>query len=361
MMLNKTQRTVSTMFCNEKIHRESTTADLTHRKQKNQSLQMNYTLNATDDYHKSNLNSLGWELTVCNALYPESSPCRKALHSGKSFGVLLYQFLEKKIPLDDVHRILEAGGGLGNLMHDFLSLNPRVEAAMIDISPYLLTRQKETLKEFAVNFQQTDILKTTAEELALFDLIIMNENLGDLPTLIANPAGRTSASADVSLLHRANYFIDKYGLQLQENENINIGALEIAEKFCRAGVKYIYLSEHSCEAVVPEHLQRYLHFTSSGNPEKISLYGHDEYTVKFSFLQKIAASFDYQILRGCFADFLRPDFNDRVQTALRLAVPQTAEQEIIRQFIYDLYKYEYLLLKKNPSPPGINNHCTGCK
>lgn len=45
---------------------------------------MSYTLNTTNHYHINDLNSLGWELTVCNALYPETSPCRKALQSNKS-------------------------------------------------------------------------------------------------------------------------------------------------------------------------------------------------------------------------------------------------------------------------------------
>ena len=56
------------------------------------------------------------------------------------------------------------------------------------------------------------------------------------------------------VLERLDYFNKKYNLPLglNENEHINIGAIEIVEKLCLAGIKYIYLSEHSCEAVVPE-------------------------------------------------------------------------------------------------------------
>lgn len=307
---------------------------------------MSYTLNTTNNYHINELNSLGWELTVCNALYPATSPCREALQSNNSFGVLLYRFLEKLFPLNKVSKILEIGGGLGNLMHDFLMLNPQIKATMIDISPHLLAKQKELLHRYAVDFREMDILQIDTGELSSFDLVIMNENLGDLPTLVADTVNKSLPADDISSFHRAGYFIDRYQLPVAPKENINIGALEILEKFCLAGIKYIYLSEHSCEAVVPDHLKSYLRFTASGNPEKIALKGHDEYTIKFSCLQKIAQKFDYNVVRGPFADFVKPDFNDRVRTALRLQVPLTGEQEILQHFVYDLYKYEYLVLTK---------------
>ena len=76
------------------------------------------------------------------------------------------------------------------------------------------------------------------------------------------------------------------------------------------------------------------------------LKGHDEYTIKFSHLEKIAVFYNYKVVRGQFADFLHPNFTDKVKTALRLETPFTSEQEIIRHFIYDLYKYEYMVLIK---------------
>ncbi|PKN10167.1 MAG: hypothetical protein CVU72_02085, partial [Deltaproteobacteria bacterium HGW-Deltaproteobacteria-7] len=81
---------------------------------------MGYFLNTTDDYHIRTLTSLGWELTVVNALYPDNSPCRRALQNNASFGAHLFHFLEDKIPLADLKTVLEVGGGLGYLMKDFL-------------------------------------------------------------------------------------------------------------------------------------------------------------------------------------------------------------------------------------------------
>jgi hypothetical protein len=259
---------------------------------------------------------------------------------------------------------------------------------MLDISPYLLAKQKEILQGSPVNFLEKDILQIEINSLSLFDMVIMNENLGDLPTLafysdthgykpqsnlrkylaascgvlypplrgivpLANSATlrlrnwsftNKDNSDDELSYEKAIDFIEKYQLSITEGESINTGAWEALENLCLAGIKYIYLSEHSCEAKVPAYLKPYIHFDSSGAPERIVLKGHDEYTIKISYLQRIAETFNYKVVRGPFADFLKLNFNDKVRTALCLSVPHTDEQEIIRQFVYDLYKYEYLIL-----------------
>jgi hypothetical protein len=177
----------------------------------------------------------------------------------------------------------------------------------------------------------------------------MNENLGDLPTLVTEQGKKNNSDQNITCFdERLEYFNKKYNLPLglNENEHINIGAIEIVEKLCLTGIKYIYLSEHSCEAVVPEPMKPYVSLQSAGIPEIISLKGHNEFTVKFSYLQKIAEMLNYKTRRGAFADFLPLNLNDKVRTALRLISPLNDEQEIIRQFVYDLYKYEYLVLIK---------------
>jgi hypothetical protein len=310
---------------------------------------MRYFINSTANYHQQDLNSLGWELTVCNSLEPINSPCRKVLASPYSFGQHLYNFLTGIIPLDDIRAVLEVGGGMGYLMRDFLNLNPRLRAKMIDISPYLLAKQKETLQPFEVDFELADILAVPSEALSGFDLAILNENLGDLPTLVTQQGKKNNSDQNIACFgERLEYFNKKYNLPLglNENEHINIGAIEIVEKLCLAGIKYIYLSEHSCEAVLPEPMKPYVSLQSSGIPEMISLKDHNEFTVKFSYLQKIAEMLHYKTRRGAFADFLPLNLNDKVRTALRLITPFNDEQEIIRQFVYDLYKYEYLILIK---------------
>ena len=219
---------------------------------------MKYFINSTTDYHQHDLNSLGWELTVCNSLEPVTSPCRKILSTPDSFGRLLYHFLKTIIPLDEIGSVLEIGGGMGYLMRDFMSLNSRLRAKMIDISPYLLDKQKEILQTHPVDFELADIFIVPSKNLTGFDLAILNENLGDLPTLVTSQNDAHEGNiADVK--QKLEHFNKKYNLSLglNEDEHINIGAMEMVEKLCLAGIQYIYLSEHSCEAAVPDGMKDY--------------------------------------------------------------------------------------------------------
>jgi len=309
-----------------------------------------YTLNSTRAYHVNQLNSLGWELTVCNALYPEKTPIRKMLARDDSFGHLLYDYVSQFVPLEGIRNVIEIGGGYGFLMKDLLDKNGSLRASMIDISPFLLGRQKEMLKEFDVSFKEEDFLETDPAILARFELAIMNENLGDFPTLIN--LGRDifeplNESSDPDL-RRAIRVFEKYGLERPSGEafNLNIGALEAVEKLCASGVRSIYLGEHSCEAVLPKHVQPFIHIESRGNPERISLMGHDEYTIKFSYLQQIAHTFNYASIRGPFADFILVPMTDNLRLILASGGRYCDEAEMICHFVEDLYKYEYLILMK---------------
>lgn len=306
-----------------------------------------YYLNTTDEYYLHDQHSLNWELTVCNALQSDESPCRKALRMNSSFGFQLFHFLNKFFPFSKLNTILEVGGGFGYLMHDFLTLAPSLNATMLDISPYLLEKQKQSLDGWNAEFVNRNILSMKISELQCYELAILNENIGDFPTLVAqSPDDSLNNSLTRYYLDKINYFQDKYCLTLPARENINIGALEVLDNLCLAGVQYIYLSEHSCEATLPSSIQPYINFPLTGTPERITLKNHDEYTVKFSQLEKLARAHNYTAFRGQFVDFLPLNCSDRVLTALRLVTPFTDEQEIIQQFVYDLYKYEYLILIK---------------
>ncbi|MBN1473099.1 MAG: class I SAM-dependent methyltransferase [Syntrophaceae bacterium] len=308
---------------------------------------MGYLLSTTENYHTKELNSLGWELTVCNALYPKNSPCRQILKNKASLGVNLYHFLKKYISFEDVRNYLEIGGGMGYLSYDFLEINSKLHATMLDISPYLLGRQKETLMKYEVNFELADVLKKEGNFFSRFDLVIMNENLGDLPALIPSGSDTTIHSEElIYYQNKAEHLSREYNLRFDDKEIINIGALTLLENVCLAGVKYIYLSEHSCEAAVPATLREFINIARAGFPEKISLKGHNEYTIKFSYLQKIAETFNYKVQSGPIADFLPLEINDKLTAILRTITPANDEQEIIQQFVYDLYKYEYLTIIK---------------
>jgi hypothetical protein len=310
--------------------------------------QMKYQINDTTDYHVGKLDTLGWELTVCNALEPEKSPCRSVLRRNASYGCLLYDYLDRFIPLGSLRRIIEIGGGYGYLMRDFLIRNPRLQAAMLDLSPHLLQKQRETLRRADVRFIEADIMHTPGRNLEGFDLALLNENLGDLPTLVDVPRDVLTSAVRLPdpVLEQARSLFHRYGIKASERErvNVNIGALNVLEKLCCAGVPHIFISEHSCEAMPPTPMQRYIQRRPTGNPERIRLRGHDEFTLRFSDLEKVARAYSYQVIRGLFADFLEFDFTDKLRYIVAGASTQSDEHEIIRHFIEDLHQYEYLVL-----------------
>ncbi len=310
---------------------------------------MNYEVNDTTDYHVHELDTLGWELTVCNALDPEDSPCRRVLNRNDSYGHLLYDYLCRFIRMRSLRKIIEIGGGYGYLMRDFISRNDAMQATMLDISPYLLQRQRQTLSPFGVCYIQADIMDVPSRELQSFDLAILNENLGDLPTLVDVPPDALASSRQDPdpLLEQVRSLFHRYAIDMPEDGRVtvNTGALSVLEKLCRAGIPCIFMGEHSCEAVAPEPWQHLVQLRSAGKPERIRLRGHDEYTIRFTDLEKIARAFQYRIIRGPFADFLAFDFTDKLRYIMA-ARSTHDEHEIIRHFIEDLYQYEYLVLIK---------------
>ncbi len=305
-----------------------------------------YRINDTSDYHRNHLNTLGWELTVCNALENEQSPCRSVLAKPTSYGNLLYEYLETVIPIGSVSRILEIGGGYGYVMRDFLKKMPSTKATMLDLSPAMLARQRETLKDFRVEFIQKDFFSAEAAFLQSFDLAILNEIVGDLPTICGidpnSLAGKTGASDP--LVSSMNRIFTAYSLPVPGGQfNFNLGALEALEKLCAAGIRYIFISEHSSEAPVPDKFNEKTGNQTEGDPEQIRLMGHDEYTVRFSHLAAVAGSFGYRVLRGQYKNFIILENSGRLNFVLS-SNSMKDEHEMIRQFAGDLYKYEYLIL-----------------
>lgn len=309
---------------------------------------MDYEINDTRAYHIDHLDTLGWELTVCNALDPDASPCRSILKKNDSYGHLLYDYLSRFFPMQSLRKIIEIGGGYGYLMRDFIDRNKSLQPTMLDISPYLLQRQRLSLP--GACFIQADIMDVPACELESFEMAILNEFLGDLPTLVDVPRDMLMSPEPLSdpVLERARALLRRYAIEPKDDErmNVNIGALRVLEKLCQAGTRFIFMSEHSCEAAAPEPWQKLVRLRPTGQPQRIRLRGHDEYTIRFTDLEKIAAAFEYKVIRGPFADFLAFDFTDQLRYKMAAASAHTDQHEIIRHFIEDLYQYEYLILLK---------------
>ncbi len=307
-------------------------------------------IRSTADYHRREMKSLGWELTVCNMLEPQDSPCRTVLTTNDSYGHLLYDFLADRLPMKEVRAVIEIGGGYGCLMRDFLDRNPGLSATMLDISPFLLEKQRETLRGKAIACRQEDFLCSDPRTLAGLDLAVLNEILGDFP--VVTNLGIDDLSSDAALLpeevRAARRLFDRYGFPEPDAElfSFNIGAVAATQKLCAAGVPHVFIGEHSCEATVPEKYRAFVQVRGGGLPERIPLYGHDEYTIAFSHLEQVAKAWGYEVLRGPFADYVQIDWTERLRCILSSGVEMTGQEEILRQFVGDLYQYEYLLLRR---------------
>jgi len=131
-------------------------------------------LNSTADYYKSGEDSLGWELTVSNALHPSDSPCRKVLKKAASYGELLYDHLSLFIPMGSLRNVLEIGGGYGYVMKHFLMRNPSMTATMVDISPRLSGIQRQTLKGHTADYVIADFMELDPSYLGRKDMAILN-------------------------------------------------------------------------------------------------------------------------------------------------------------------------------------------
>jgi hypothetical protein len=315
-------------------------------------------ISTTDGYHRHELDSLVWEITLSVMLEDPRSSCRSVLKKSSTFGNLLYDLLGTALPMDRIRRIMEIGGGYGHLMRDFLRRNDMLRATMIDLSPFLLTQQRETLREFEVQFLQGDFFEMDDQVLSNIDLVILNEVIGDFPTACQIPWEALLARPDAGddLIQEVQRIHDRYGVPLlaAESFNMNLGAIHALEKLCTAQVPYLYVSEHSCEAHVPEELTRLMELNPTGDPQRIRLHGHDEYTIRFSDLERVASFFGYASVRGQYLDFIEPVINQEVAFILCLVSSKNDRHEIIRQFIEDLVRYEYLILSL-PEPTRIKS------
>jgi SAM-dependent methyltransferase len=310
---------------------------------------MDYSINRTEDYHEHSIKTLGWELTICNAMQEENTPIRKILVKNENYGKHLINFIAKYISLERVRNILEVGGGYGFIMREILQALHVNKAVMIDISKFLLDIQKKNCSNYNVEFIHDDIFNLNLDYFKQFDLIILNENLGDFPTIENIDISMVMNEDKLmdSFYQRMRYFIDEYELSIEERKrnNFNIGAVDIIERLCKSGVEFIYAGEHSCEAGIKIESSNKVEYTYS-IPEKIKLAGHNEYTIKFSYLTKIAEKNNYSVKRGIYADFIDIMQTDELNFIMKSNSIKD-EHEIVRHFIEDLYKYEYVLLIRN--------------
>ncbi len=216
------------------------------------------------------------EVTLSHLLRKENS----FIPNGITYTDLLCGFLEKHLMFPENVSILEIGPGLGDValgIKNFMETSGRKYSyKAIDISEKIL----DNMKELDFDTMQSDCLNTRTDE--KFDLIIVNEVVSDLPTLV----DFNMKTEKGELVIDAKRMISKYGLDVPEYDfNFNYGAIKLIENFENLLHKggSVFLSEQS---------------SGDGRPRKIPVRGHDEYTIDFSHLEKVAKINGYATRRG---------------------------------------------------------------
>ncbi len=288
-------------------------------------------INDTTDYYKSSTPNLLYEITICQCLSSEELPYFNLLSENKTFGILLAEYLKTFITSPEI--IVEIGGGHGTLMRDFLKIFSPAKVYMVDISETFLKKQKETLKEYSnIEFINSDIFDFINNFKEQIDLLICNEVIGDLKTIV---------NIDKFFFKQKYEFDTSY---LPEIFNFNIGAVELVS-LLKNKIRLGFISEHSSTYELPEAYKPYLlDERTNFSPRKISLYGHNEYTINFKMLKEAAESVGFKTIKKHFLQFLPLKFDKAVKFVLSSKSHQTDFHEIIYEFYNHVKEYELLIL-----------------
>ncbi len=330
-------------------------------------------LNTTDHYYTGESPSLLWEMTISQSLGDGSGAFAQALEQPAAYGRRLGEFLlhETDLPVSG-GEIIEVGGGYGTLMAGLLQvLSPR-RITMIDISSLLLERQRETLAPVAagseIRFIREDVFTWLARERPAADLMILNENLGDFPTLTgidkqaltacqapASAPGEIPPPGELSpaqLAAEAARVIDTYELDIVDlppSFNLNYGALRLLELLAASGVSHIFLCEHGSDTMLPWPFSLFPAIQPPGNhinPRRINLKDHAEYNIRFDHLEQAASRLGFTVRRAHLMEMLRLRFDDEIDYLLRKGKPENEAQEILLELYEHISEYQIMLLTR---------------
>jgi hypothetical protein len=270
-------------------------------------------VNKTDVYYKNIKDvyeNIDNELTVSHILRFPNSFTRKGL----PYGTLLAE----KLGISNGNRILEVGPGLGDIAGNICEKLTDFIYTFCDLSFAYIQHLKKRFRGQNFSFEHGDFLTIPLKE--KFDVIICNEVLGDLPTIVnmnlSNPFIR---SDDEDVYYDAFALIKTYGIKTPKVFHFNYGAFKFVEK-AKSLLEddgKIFICEHASKPV-----------------KKIGVFGHYEFTIDFDLLEIFAKKIGFKTERGILTDLLGVDKRKR-------AVLFYTQPEL---------KMIYALLKRNSIP-----------
>jgi len=281
------------------------------------------------------------EFTISESLRSAESPYSKALGLSSSYGETVGRQLAEMKLLRSGCRICEIGGGYGNLMRGLLEAYSSMigRVLMIDLSADLLKRQRECLNPWKskVAFVHGDISELMPS-LRDFDLVILNEVIGDLDTWTDLSAGELPG--EVARLVR------DYGLEIPERDqfHFNIGGLRLLEEICMKRIP-AFISEHSSDPIIPAGMD-YLAcgLSSEGFPREIKLKDHSEYTIRFSHLVRVAEALGRKTRTGSLIELLGIKETPGFRFIFTARASAKDEQALILEFLDHVREYRWIAI-----------------
>lgn len=321
---------------------------------------MPISINDTKGYHQSEKASLGWEQTISECLRDVNSPYMQALKKKRTYPDILCNLFSEKKLIKPNGKILEVGGGYGNLAYGILSRFDDIEMTMVDLSPVFIERQKEKLSRFGkrVKFILSDIFEFLKVGES-FDLIIANEVLGDFPAIVdidkgellyLMDTGKTPDNIGVDekkYLFEAKKFVDKLNIPIEsapDDININTGAIRFIEEAMKK-TDSLWISEHSSDYEIPDSMMEMLRDARIDTwPKKIILFGHTEVTQHFGNLKRFIEKSGFKYQGGSLFNLLGVRTDDEIRYILLSGSIANETHEIIGEFVNHVVEYQWMLV-----------------
>jgi 2-polyprenyl-3-methyl-5-hydroxy-6-metoxy-1,4-benzoquinol methylase len=218
--------------------------------------------------------------------------------SNLSYGEAVLSNLDKGGMIPERAKIIEIGPGTGELARDFCkelqSFERKFEYTFFDISKRLIEFLKSGFPEKNFRFVVGNAMDISGIQ-EKYNIVICNEVLADLPTIINMKTTLRSEMKpeDIQIYKDGLRMIKEYNLIKKNPEefNFNYGAIKFLEEVGKilANEGIVLIIENSC---------------GSSFPKKIPVFGHNEYNIKFDFLEKVSKSLGFSVERGKLTEFL---------------------------------------------------------
>lgn len=295
--------------------------------------------------------SLFWEMTICQCLAGPESPYLAALERPEPYGALLARALRARLGRVRFGSVLEVGGGYGTLMAAFHAAVPVAETTLVDISPFFSQEQRRALAgRPGVRVVTADALSYLAGFRGEVDLVISNENLGDLPTVTGvrrdDVRRCLEGRAGDGLVETVAAAFRRYGLDLDgapEQFHFNLGAIRYLEAL-RPVARAVFLSEHGADTVLPDDYAFLPLDRGDGYPRRVRLRGHDEYSIRFGDLERVAEALGFRVARFHLAELVGLRRDAGIQAMARADAIGFETVEVVHEFCRHVAEYQCMLL-----------------